>query len=36
MSIYDADISNPLLPQMGHLTVPMLLVRPSQVLFGMG
>lgn len=36
MSIYEADISNPLLPQMGHLAVPMLLVRPSHVLFGLG
>ncbi len=36
MSIYDADISNPLLPQMSHLSVPMLLLRPSQVLFGVG
>jgi hypothetical protein len=36
MSIYDVDVSSPVLPQMGHLTVPMLIVRPSQVLFGVG
>jgi hypothetical protein len=36
MSIYDADVSNPLLPQMGHLSVPMLVLRPSQVVFGIG
>jgi hypothetical protein len=36
MSIYDADISNPMLPQMGHLSVPMLVLRPSQVMFGIG
>jgi hypothetical protein len=36
MSIYDADIFNPQLPQMGHLSVPMLVLRPSQVLFGLG
>jgi hypothetical protein len=36
MSIYDVDISSPSLPQMGHFAVPMLILRPSQVLFGMG
>ena len=35
MSIYDADISNPLLPQMGHLLVPLLILRPSRVLFAL-
>ena len=35
MSIYDVKISNPLLPQMGELQVPMLLVRPGQVGFAL-
>jgi hypothetical protein len=35
MSIYDVKISNPLLPQMGEMQVPMLLVRPGQVGFGL-
>ena len=34
MSIYDADISNPYLPQFS-VQVPMLLVNPSQVSFGL-
>jgi len=35
MSIYDVKISNPQLPQMGEVQVPMLLVRPGQVVFGL-
>ena len=35
MSIYEVKISNPLLPQMGELEVPMLVVRPGQVSFGL-
>jgi len=31
MSIYDVKISNPQLPQMGEVDVPMLLVRPGLV-----
>ena len=34
ISIYDADISNPYLPQF-NMRVPMLLVNPNQVSFGM-
>ena len=34
ISIYDADISNPYLPQF-NMHVPMLLVNPNQVSFGM-
>jgi hypothetical protein len=34
MSVYDADISNPYLPQFS-VQVPMLLVDPSQVSFGL-
>ncbi len=34
-SVYEADISNPYLPQMPVLHVPMLLVRPEQVSFGL-
>ncbi len=34
VSIYDADISNPYLPQF-NLHVPMLLVNSSQVSFGL-
>lgn len=34
MSVYDAEISNPLLPQF-NVQVPMLLVNPSQVSFGL-
>ena len=33
MSVYDVKISNPQLPQMGELQVPMLVVRPGQVGF---
>ena len=33
-SLYDADISNPLLPQMPTIHVPMLLVNPKHVSFG--
>lgn len=33
-SVYDADISNPTLPQF-NMHVPMLLVNPNQVSFGM-
>jgi hypothetical protein len=35
MSIYEAEISNPYLPQMPVISVPMLLVRPEQVSFAM-
>ena len=35
MSIYDVRISNPQLPQMGKLQVPMLVVRPGQVGFAL-
>jgi hypothetical protein len=35
MSIYDVKISNPQLPQMGEMQVPMLVVRPSQVGFAL-
>ena len=35
MSIYETDVSNPILPQMGHLQVPMLVVRPNQVSFAL-
>jgi hypothetical protein len=35
MSIYDVKISNHHLPQMGQLEVPMLVVRPGQVGFGL-
>jgi len=35
MSIYNVRISNPLLPQMGEVQVPMLVVRPGQVGFGL-
>jgi hypothetical protein len=34
-SIYDADISNPLMPGMPVIHVPMLLVNPLQVSFGL-
>jgi hypothetical protein len=36
MSIYDVKITNPQLPQMGEIQVPMLVVRPGQVCFGLG
>ncbi len=35
LSIYDADIANPFLPQMQPIHVPMMLVRPEQVSFGL-
>jgi hypothetical protein len=35
MSIYNVKISNPLLPQMGEMQVPMLVVRPGQVGFAL-
>jgi hypothetical protein len=35
MSIYDAEVSNSALPQMGVYRVPMLLVRPECVSFAM-
>ncbi len=34
LSVYDADISNPYLPQMPVMHVPMLLVSPLHVSFG--
>ncbi len=34
-SVYDADISNLFVPQMPTLHVPMLLINPTQVSFGM-
>lgn len=34
-SIYDAEISSPVLPQMGKLKVPLVLVRASEVQYGM-
>jgi hypothetical protein len=34
MSLYDAEITNPFLPQMPGLRVPMALVNPSYVAFG--
>jgi hypothetical protein len=34
-SIYEAEIANPFLPQMPPIHVPMLLVNPAQVSFGM-
>jgi hypothetical protein len=35
LSVYDADISSPLLPQMPVIHVPMLLVNAAQASFGM-
>ena len=35
LSVYDAEISNPFVPQMPAIKVPMLLVRPTQVSFGL-
>jgi hypothetical protein len=35
MSLYEAEISNFSLPQMGVMRVPMLLVRPEQVSFAL-
>jgi hypothetical protein len=34
MSVYDVSISNPYLPQMAVLQVPMVLVNPSRVAYG--
>jgi hypothetical protein len=34
MSIYDAEIANPYLPQMPPMRVPMMLVKPEEVAFG--
>jgi hypothetical protein len=34
-SVYDADINNPFLPEMPTIHVPMVLVNPTQVSFGM-
>jgi hypothetical protein len=34
MSVYDATISNPYLPQMPALQVPMVLVNPNRIVFG--
>lgn len=33
MSLYEADVTNPALPQMGVMHVPMLIVRPLHVTF---
>jgi hypothetical protein len=35
MSIYDVSISNPYLPQMSAIQVPMALVNPNHVAFGL-
>jgi hypothetical protein len=35
MSIYDVKISNPQLPQMKEFEVPLLMVRPGQVIFAL-
>jgi len=35
MSIYDAEIANPYLPQMPPMRVPMMLVNPERVAFGL-
>ncbi|HUI89296.1 MAG TPA: hypothetical protein VLX61_11305 [Anaerolineales bacterium] len=35
LSIYDADITNPFLAQMPPIHVPMLLIRPEHVSFGL-
>ena len=35
LSLYDADFANPYLPQF-HMRVPMLVVNPTQVSFGLG
>lgn len=36
MSVYDVSIANPYLPQMPTLQVPMVLVNPSHLAFGLG
>jgi hypothetical protein len=35
MSLYDATITNPYLPQMPPLSVPLVLVNPAHVAFGL-
>jgi hypothetical protein len=35
MSMYDAEITNPSLPQMPAIQVPMLLLNPGKVTFGL-
>jgi hypothetical protein len=35
LSVYDAEIVNPFLPQMAAIQVPMLLAKPTQVSFGL-
>jgi len=35
LSLYEVKITNPYLPQMGEIQVPMLLVRPGQVSYGL-
>lgn len=35
LSVYEADVSSPLLPQMPVIHVPMLLVRPAEASFGL-
>lgn len=35
LSVYEAEISNPFIPQMPAIKVPMLLVNPKQVSFGL-
>lgn len=34
VSLYDSEVSNPYLPQF-HISVPMMLIRPSRILIGM-
>jgi hypothetical protein len=36
LSVYDAEIANPYLPQMPVMHVPMMLVNPEHVAFGVG
>ena len=36
LSVYDAEITNPFLPTMPAIRVPMLLVSPNQVSYGLG
>lgn len=35
ISLYEAEITNPFLPQMGAIKAPMLLARPQQISFGL-
>ena len=35
LSVYDADITNPFVSQMSPIHVPMMLVRPEEVCFGL-